>query len=319
MAQRFRNWCFTYNNYPINLGIKNMTEEACKAFFGAFKYLVIGFETGENGTPHWQGYIDFTNARTLGGLKRIDKNIHWEPRKGTWDQAVEYCMKDGEYVEYGTPNEQGKRTDLVTIKDEILNGLRVDTITIENPVTYHQYGRTLNRIEDIAMRRKFRTEMTEGLWFWGRTGVGKSHIAFEGYTPETHYLYPNDNGWWDGYTQQETVIMNDFRGDIPYNELLQLIDKWPMHVRRRNREPMPFTSKKIIITSSIPPEEVYVKRNGRDLIAQLLRRLVVVEVHGTLEGTEVPGGVILDPPGTNLDLDLSPNLITQMLTAELKG
>lgn len=278
MSGRYRSWCFTWNNYHLKYNDALPTEEFCEVFFGKYKYIVMGIEVGsERKTKHIQGYIDFVNARTLGGLKKICKEIHWENRRGTWEEASYYCKKDGIFVEYGTPNEQGKRTDLDQLKFEILEiGLKVDSVAIENPMMYHKYGRTLNKIEDLAMRQKYRTEMTEGIWYWGPTGVGKSHKAFEGFTPATHYVYPNDGGWWDGYTQQETVIMNDFRGDIPYNELLQLIDKWPQSVRRRNREPMPFTSKRIIITSSLSPVDTYKQRNKRDNIEQLLRRVAVI-------------------------------------------
>lgn len=97
--------------------------------------------------------------------------------------------------------------------------------------------------------------MTEGFWYYGETGVGKSHRAFAEAGDDV-YVWVDDNGWWDGYTGQEVVIINDFRGGIKYNELLQLIDKWPYSVRRRGRPPMPFTSKKIIITSSMSPDQV---------------------------------------------------------------
>ena len=159
---------------------------------------------------------------------------------------------------------------------------------------YHQYGRTLNKIEDLAMRNKYRSEMTKGIWYWGETGVGKSHKAFEGFNPKTHYVLPNDNGWWDAYTQQDTIIINDFRGEIRYNELLNLVDKWPFNVKRRNREPIPFISKTVIITSSLKPEDVYHNRNDEDKIEQLLRRFEVIKVGPPSvtsgDGDEVVGG-----------------------------
>ena len=120
--------------------------------------------------------------------------------------------------------------------------------------------------------------MTKGIWYYGETGVGKSHLAFKDFTPETHYVHSEDNGWWDNYKQQPTVIINEFRGEIKYKELLELLDKWPHSVKRRNRCPLPFVSKLIIITSSLPPQEVYKNLNEKDKIAQLLRRLKVIKL-----------------------------------------
>jgi hypothetical protein len=275
-----RNWCFTINNYETHMGTMKEEEYLTKLceILKPIKYIIIGFEIGKEGTKHIQGYLEFENPRTLNGITKNLKYGHWEARKGTATQAIEYCKKENNFFEFGEKSSQGKRSDLNELKESIFAGKRVDEITNENPMAFHQYGRTLNKLEDLAMRKIYRTEITKGIWYHGPTGVGKSHKAFENYNPKTHYIVPNDNGWWDGYTQQETVILNDFRGEIPYNEMLQLLDKWPYHVKRRHREPMPFTSKRIIITCSIPPEEIYNYRNERDNIEQLLRRLEVINL-----------------------------------------
>jgi hypothetical protein len=120
--------------------------------------------------------------------------------------------------------------------------------------------------------------MTKAEWIYGSTGTGKSHYAFNNYSPDTHYLYPNDGGWWDGYTGQEIVIINEFRGGIMYSELLELLDKWPKTVRRRGREPVPFLAKLVIITSSLHPKNIYQGVLEKDdSIDQLLRRIKVIE------------------------------------------
>lgn len=265
-----RNYCFTLNNWTEEeyLALKKLD----------FLYMVVGKEVGESGTPHLQGYVEFQNGKRLSSLKKINNRIHWEARMGTQTEAINYCMKEKNFEEFGTKKNQGKRNDLNALKDEIMAGKRVDTIAEEEPVVYHQYGRALEKLEDIALRKQFRTEMTKGYWYWGETGVGKSHKAFENFSPETHYLWPNDKGWWDGYRGQEVVIFNDFRGEVTYNALLQLVDKWPYQVPRRGREPMPFVSKTVIITSSLPPEQVFHRRQDEDSLEQLLRRFTVTEV-----------------------------------------
>lgn len=266
-----RNYCWTLNNYTQE-DILSISAWDCK-------YIVFGKEIGEQGTPHLQGYVEFENPRTIKGLKKLNPRIHWEARRGTAKQAREYCIKENDFTEKGKISQQGERKDLNELKDDIMDGkTSVDNIAINSPETYHKYGRTLAKLEDLAMRKKFRTEMTAGIWLWGSTGVGKTHTALKDFHPDTHYILPNDNGWWDGYAQQETVVLNDFRGEIPYNQLLQMVDKWPFSVRRRSREPLPFTSKRVIITSSLPPHKIYHNRDTEDNIKQLLRRFEIIKL-----------------------------------------
>lgn len=244
-----------------------------------FKWCVAGQEIApETKKIHWQGVIYFKEQHNLTGVIKKMKPRHVELCYSSADDNEKYCKKDGNVViEIGDKPQQGKRTDLIDIAKQIKEGTSVVDIADANPNAYHTYGRTMNFLEDIAQRKKFRNWMTKGTWYWGKTGVGKSCTALEGYTPETHYLYPNDNGWWDGYAGQETVVINDFRGCIPYGTLLQLVDKWPTHVRRRCREPAPFLAKHVIITSALKPSEVYNNLAETDSLDSLLRRFEIIQ------------------------------------------
>ncbi len=210
---------------------------------------------------------------------------------GSIEHQDAYCSKESELTCLGIKPKPGERVDLKKVRDEILDGRSVDDLTMDNPMAYHQYGRTMERIEDIAMRKRFRTEMTQGIWYWGTTGVGKSHKAMEGFDPDTHYIVPYDNGWWDGYKGQKTVIFNEFRGGVAFAEMLDLVDKWPKTVARRGREPVPFLAKTVIVTSSKHPAEVYknVCEEG-DSLDQLTRRFKIVRL--TKLGMQKPQEVL---------------------------
>lgn len=259
----------------------------------AARYMCGALETcPTTGKEHMQAVVYYDNARSVSALGKKRKN-NVEPVRGEFEDAIGYCAKgtrekpQGGYRKFledpcenfwevGDRPQQGKRSDLDQLHDAIRNGASVESVAQQDPEMYHQYGRTLEKLEDIYLRSKHRTTMTTCEWLWGPTGVGKSHIAFQNFTPETHYVHPiHDKGWWDGYTGQQTVIINEFRGQIPYSELLCIVDKWPYSVRRRNRAPMPFTSTHVIITSALPPEDVYHNIQERDSIDQLLRRITV--------------------------------------------
>jgi len=182
--------------------------------------------------------------------------------------------------EKGELPSQGERNVLIILKDEIMSGeITVEQIILERPHLYHQYGRTLNAIESKYMNTRHRSEMTQGFWLWGKTGVGKSHMARQIASNATIYVHTTkDKGWWDNYKQQSVVILDDFRGEIDYNELLKLVDKWPHYVSRRGTEPISFYSDCVIITSSLHPEDVYRKRDAEDSLDQLLRRFEICEI-----------------------------------------
>lgn len=60
--------------------------------------------------------------------------------------------------------------------------------------------------------------------------------------------------------------------------MLDLLDEGPCTVPRRNRAPMPFTSKLIIITSPLSPEKVYGRVDKDDNLDQFMRRINVIEL-----------------------------------------
>jgi len=270
-------WVFT--NYNMEFDYKKYMEKTTAT------YVAYGLEHTKKGQPHHQGWVHFSGAR--GSKKNVGKQLGgcWcNMMEGTIDQNEDYCSKEGELIEFGIKPKPGRRTDLDALKDRIIEGKEtVDDLAIENPHMYHLYGRTLSKLEDIALRKKYRCWMTEGIWYVGKTGTGKSHKAFEDFNPDTHYVFPNDGGWWDGYKGQDTVIINEFRGGIAYAELLDLMDKWPKTVKRRNREPVPFLAKQIIITSSQTPEQVYNYLAAEDSVEydsldQLRRRITLIRL-----------------------------------------
>ena len=270
---RVRGYWFVLNNYkPSDV---SRLSEVINLPRPVVQYIIFGEEIAPTtGTPHLQGFIYFKNAQEhLSARKVISMSAAVGAIDGTPDQNTTYCKKEGKYYEFGTPPKQGKRSDLEEVYQQVRDGVDMDTIVMENPDAYNRAHRVLNRMEDIVMRRKRRTERTLGEWVYGGTGTGKSHYAF---SHEDAYVYPYDNGWWDSYKQQDVVIFDEFRGQIPFNELLRIVDIHPNYsVRRRCREPMPFISKKVIITSALPPWEVYKNLDQGDSLAQLYRRFTI--------------------------------------------
>lgn len=281
---RVRSNCFAWNNYSeqnIN-DFKSFVQQYCD-------YGVFGKEIAPTtNTPHLQCYFHLKDEKQMTQSKiqkLLNYNIHFSGVTKNEVRAADYCKEDGDFWEFGTAPKQGERKDISKPINKIMNGeITSDDILLNDFVLYTKYTKAFLRAETLRHRTQFRNFMTEGIWYHGGTGVGKSHIAYKDFCPTTHYVWKlNDKGWQDDYTQQKIVIIDDFRGEIPYNELLKLIDRWPYTVPRRNIGPIPFCSEVVIITSSLTPEQVYHRRHDEDSIAQLLRRVRVVNLHSEVE------------------------------------
>lgn len=111
MPNGFKHWCFTINNPTADdeALLTNLHDE------GVVEYIVFGREVGDvEATPHLQGYATFVSRRSFQFVQRhFPAGTHIENRRGSGAEAIDYCKKDGDFVELGAPPvEQGHRSDI---------------------------------------------------------------------------------------------------------------------------------------------------------------------------------------------------------------
>ena len=179
-----KHWCFTLNN-P---GAEPVPEWPVDV-----QYYVIGKETGESGTPHWQGYVCFAKPLRLTALKKLMPRAHWEQMKGTPQQAADYCKKDGDYEEDGTlpltgaqvANSKGannKGGEATKRRYEIAYDLAVagNIEDIDKDLLTKHYN-TYKRIRTDNQEKIPPIDTLLHEWHYGPTGTGKSRFVREKY------------------------------------------------------------------------------------------------------------------------------------------
>lgn len=264
-VSQFRNIVFTINNYT--------KEDIDKLDSLPISYRVIGYEIGESGTPHIQGYAEFDRRVSFGKIKELIPRMHFERRKGTQKEAVEYCKKDGSFAEAGTRRAQGDRTDIQNLKLHFEGGGTYRSM-FENPDITLNYGSI--RLADKLTRyydkpRDFKPEVT---WLYGKTGVGKTRTAYET-LPEAYFCSNSTGKWWSGYDGHEDVILDDIReSTISFITLLGLLDRYPFQVEDKGCVRQ-FRGRRIIITSHRHPSLLYTDYS--EDMDQLLRRIDIIK------------------------------------------
>lgn len=264
---RSRDFVFTTNNYTQE-HIDAIDKLDCT-------YVVYGKEIGESGTPHLQGYVRFKNAKTMSTVIKLMPGSHIEIKKGTTDQAIAYCKKDGEVYERGVaPMTQTQKGDANKRRFEeafeAAKDGRLDDIPADLRTRYHS---TYKKIREEYLPKPEPLTLLQNEWRYGATGTGKSRSAQEAY-PDA-YLKKANTKWWDGYIDQEVVIIDDFdkyHVQLGY-ELKIWLDHYPFIAERKGSSSM-IRPKKIIITSNYHPSEIW---DDQKTLEPVLRRVNVVK------------------------------------------
>lgn len=264
----YRNWVFTWNNFTAD------HQEILKE---AGSFVVYQHEVGKEGTDHLQGYIELQKKARLSAMKKLLPTAHWESRKGTADQAYDYCTKEDTRVagpwEFGERKQQGARSDLIKAKKVLDDGGTVLDIADTDFAAYCKYHKSFDRYKrEICPKRNWEMEV---LVYWGAPGTGKTRKAFE--ENPSAYFKPQGE-WWDGYTGQDVIILDDFYGTLPWGFLLKLLDRYPLLLPFKGGFHQ-MASKKIIITSNVDIDEWYDFINKPAMKVEALARRITHKTH----------------------------------------
>jgi len=314
---RMRNICFTLNNW-LPSDLDNLQKLP-------YQYVLAAAEVGESGTPHLQGYAELTKPCSLSVLvDLLEKRAHIESAVDK-EASVIYCKKGeqpkAEYkslglhgptygknvdiqLEKGSRKKPGERTDIHEVASAIMSGKRARDIAEEHPVAFIKYSKGIQSMLSVLDKPRDLRAPLDVVVHYGPTGTGKTHKAIVEF-PEAFKYSVSMGSWFDGYEGQQVAIIDEFRGQLPFSFMLQLLDKYAckVQVKGGHREWKP---EKIIITSPEHPAFWYPKLEAREgKLKQLKRRLhaiyhfpnpyvagetTVVRDHTNLEWSAVAAG-----------------------------
>jgi len=239
-------------------------------------------EKGENGTPHLQGYfVTKKNVKSPNGFNmkwikdNINNKMHVEKRHGTHEQAVAYCNKKDTRVkgpwtlgEYKLLTESENREDVgarrkqsaAEVLRDAASGMTEMELWEKYPAHMTHYHKSVKAF--MLTRQLGDRQQPRIVVLYGPPGTGKSRRAQEmarAIGPAYRWqASATGSVWWDGYDpcNHKVVIMDDFKGGMPYTMLLRLLDRYGMHVEGKGVTTN-FNPGWIIITSNHPPNEWY--------------------------------------------------------------
>lgn len=246
----------------------------------------------------------YGNTTTLKKVADILYGSHIEPQIAGKERLTAYLKKEGEFEEKGETvlfeknldviqDKKGKRNDLEEI-EELLNEGYTPSQIFEESFRYRKYEKMIK--SHYLEKRIKETPLIKKMWreyHYGDTGTGKTFTyskLCKQFEPDNVYLcndYSNassSGGGFDFYSGEKIIVLDEFRGNIPYAQLLSMLD-----VYSRNQQHCRFQNTYnlwayVIICSIYPPEEVYKfmvdeAKRGIDSYRQFVRRLDVIVYH----------------------------------------
>lgn len=100
------------------------------------------------------------------------------------------------------------------------------------------------------------------IWLWGEPRSGKSTWVTDHFmdTDDFPTFWADDDkeGWLGDYQDQETIVFNEFRGLMPLQKMLKLVDHAPLNYTKiKNIKQRPMLATTFVFTSNHEPAHYY--------------------------------------------------------------
>ena len=267
-----RAWVFTINNYTPEYETL-LQHLDCQ-------YIVYGRETGASGTPHLQGYVYFAKKLREQGVASRIPNAYLAPRNGSHEEARNYCVKDGDFVERGEPplsaversrkGGAGTAAKWKAIQAAAQRG-DVDWVADNHPKEFVLYKPRLESLY-APVTGPLDGELLHE-WWVGPSGSGKSRALWD--------LYPDHfaksiNKWWDGYRHETVVAIEEWspESSLTAQALKRWADRYPFTGEIKGGVLQKLRPKKIIVLSNYTLEQCFPRPED---LAPLQRRFTVIK------------------------------------------
>lgn len=222
--------------------------------------------------------MPFTTVKALYPRAHIEVSAH--PQK-----AIEYCQKEDTRIdgpwERGDKPAQGKRTDIEecvqSIKDNLGQKRPMKDAMKNHTNVMVKFSRGIQFVVNNLVEPRCLDEMPKVTVFYGKTGTGKTRKAMAE-LPNAYVWDASKGSWLDGYLGHTSMIIEEFRGQMPFGQLLRLLDRYELQWPIKGGF-VEVVASEFIITSPTHPREWYqdLEQRVEGSHDQLMRRITSIE------------------------------------------
>lgn len=234
---------------------------------------------GETAYEHYQVYLVLKEKKRLTWLKKhIHPTAHWEKKRGTVAEAVDYVTKedtrvpDGLHIEIGErPSEQTEAATVQAAANKLRekDDIQIEAQTILDRLNKGEFIPWREIPVDIQMKTGFLMAYNKAtrdmvgperpdlkiITIIGPPGCGKSYAISKLFPGAGRWIKGN-NGHWFCNCKSEVMVFEEFSGQIELQSMLKYLDPYPLALEvKGGTEPAMY--RLVIITSNTPIDAWY--------------------------------------------------------------
>ncbi len=221
----------------------------------------------DTGREHLQACWRFTaGVRWRQSLRIMDADgAHVEPCRD-FEDSKSYCSRAGKRMHdtnaisfRATGTGSGHRSDWRAIYQLVRSGESDRTIADAYPGQFVRNYRGIERLRQIHVEPRKCDRPARTIVIYGESGTGKTRFALK-HCPKAYWLTCGSRRaqvqWWDDYNGETTIILDEFRGSLRYEELIGMLDTKPFRVQRKG-DSVHLQATDFLILSNFHPEDWY--------------------------------------------------------------
>ena len=239
------------------------------------------------GKTHGQISMGFSKVIRRKTIKEIfmDNSLHLQPKAkfASIEQMIDYGLgengsdnskhkdKPGIFMQgkiFGDvpQNKQGERNDIVRMRDALREGATMRDLILgedeEMVRTCLRNTRAVELCETLCAVPRDSSVQPKVFLVIGSRGCGKTRWAMEKF-PGACLLSLSNGGsansiWFDEYINEDTIIFDDFRGQLPILTMMRMIDRQPFLLQQKGvKGGRQLRATRFVLTSNKQPGDWY--------------------------------------------------------------
>lgn len=273
--EQSRKYLLTINN-PADCGL---THDKIKALVQSLApaYFCMADEIASTGTHHTHVFLYRPSPVRWHTVKNLFPTAHIDKAYGSAQENRDYIQKGGKwsdtekaetvipdsFEEFGhMPLPQSEKApEMTVLLEDIAAGKTTSQIIRENPKLAFRV-KEIDVLRQTLLSEKYaeQNRIVETQYLYGATGTGKTSGIYRRHDPRDIYRvtnYRNGKGIsFDDYHGQDEIVFEEFASQIPIEEMLNLLDMYPLMLPARYSDKVACYTK-VYITSNLPLSRHY--------------------------------------------------------------